>query len=132
MTWKEADLPALRELKSTVVGIWASHEAMNDYNAGRAYTAAHQLYRARLRGRESKLPSLAGLDLDTFNAVQAVCEKLLASGAAPVKGLPGGNTNPISLESLVQYLRELARSVERHTKHGGHHGYLEFVRSFIP
>ena len=108
MTWKEPDLPALRELESTIVQIWSSRPEMNDYTVGRAYEAACQHYRARLRGRESKPPALNGLDLDTFNAVREVCEKLL------------------------EYLRELARSVERHTQLGGRCGYLEFIRSFIP
>ena len=64
--------------------------------------------------------------------MQTSCEKLLASGANPVKGMPEGNTNPLRLEKLVEYLRELTRSVERHTKLGGRRGYLEFVRRFIP
>lgn len=132
MTWKEEDLPALRELESTIVRIWSGHEEMNDYSAGRAYDAAYQLYRARMRGREPRPPALNGLDLDTFNAVREVCEKLLASGAEPVKGMPKGNTNPISPEKLLEYLRELSRSVERHTKLSGRCGYLEFVRKFIP
>lgn len=132
MTWKEEDLPALRELESTIVRIWSGHEEMTDYSAGRAYDAAHQLYLARLRGREPRPPALSGLDLDTFNAVREVCEKLLASGADPVKGMPGGSTDPLSPEKLLEYLRELTRSVERHTKLGGRCGYLEFVRKFIP
>ena len=132
MTWKEEDLPALRELESTIVRIWSGHEEMNDYSAGCAYDAAYQLYRARLRGREPRPPALNGLDFDIFNAVRQVCEKLLASGADPVKGMPNGNTNPVNVEKLVEYLRELTRSVERHTKLEGRCGYLEFVRKFIP
>jgi hypothetical protein len=132
MTWKDEDLPALRELESTVLRIWTSHEEMNDYTVGRAYDGAYQLYRARLRGRETKPPALSGLDLDTFNAVRKACEKLLATGAEPFKRMPGGNTNPLTLEKLVEYLRGLMRSVERHTKLGGRCGYLEFVRGFIP
>ena len=59
-------------------------------------------------------------------------EKLLTTGADPVKGVPRANTNPPTLEKLVDYLRALMRSVERHTKLGGRCGYLEFVREFIP
>lgn len=132
MTWKEPDLPALRELESTIVRLWSAHEAMNDYTAGRAYEEAYQHYRAQSRGHEPKPPTLTGLDLDAFTAVREACEKLLKTGATPVKGMPTGNTNPISLDTLVEYLRELTRSVERHTKIGGRRGYLEFVRSFIP
>jgi hypothetical protein len=132
MKWKEEDLPALRELESTVLRLWLKHETMNDYTAGRAYDAAYQVYRARLRGQEPKPVNASGLDREACDAVQQICEKLLATGATPLKGRPGGNTNPLALEKLVEYLRELTRSVERHTKHGGRCGYLAFVRSFIP
>lgn len=132
MKWKEADLPALRELESTVLQLASGHAEANDYCVGRAYESAYQQHRARWRGHEPKPPALTGLDLDLFNAVQQVCEKLLTSGASPVKGMPDGNTNPLPLDKLVEYLRELANSVERHTKLGGRRGYLEFLRKFIP
>lgn len=132
MKWKEEDLPALRELEVTVVGVWAEHAEMSDHTAGRAYDAAFQLYRARLRKHEPRPPGLTGLDLDTFNAVREVCERLLTTGAQPLKGVPTGNTNPLTLEKLVEYLRELTRSVERHTKLSGRYGYLGFVRRYIP
>ena len=132
MTPKAEDLRALRELEVTVVNVWSRHSEMNDYTVGRAYTAAFQHYRSRLRNHETKPPALSGLDLETLNAVQKACEKLLASGAAPLQGEPEGPPTPVHLEKLVEYLRELSRSVERHTKHGGRRGYLEFVRGFIP
>lgn len=133
MTWKEGALPALRELESTVLEIWTQHPEMNDYHAGRAYEAAYQHFRAQQCGqREPKPPALTGPDLDMFKAVQKIGEKLLTKGATPVKGMPNGDTNPINLDKLLEYLRELTRSVERHTKLGGRFGYLEFMRSFIP
>ena len=100
--------------------------------ASRAYEAAYQLYRSHWRGRDAKPPPLNGLDLETFNAVREVCEKLLASGAKPINKIPKSSMSPITLEKLVEYLRQLTNSVERHTKLGGRHGYLEFVRGFIP
>ncbi len=104
---------------------------MSDYAAGRAYEAAHQTYRSRLRNHDPKPPNLAGIDAETFGVVRDVCEKLLATGAEPMKGLPEGNTNPIVIEKLVEYLRELQRSVERHTKLGGRQGYLQFVHDHL-
>ena len=132
MTWKEEDLPALRELESTVLRLWSSHGDINDYTAGRAYEAAFEHYRARLRGREPKPPAVKGTDLEVFNAVREVCERLLVTGPTSSKGMPKGNALPLRLEKLVECLRELTRSVERHTKLGGRCGYLEFVRGFIP
>ena len=132
MTWKDEDLPALRLLESTVLRLWSGQPEMNDHTVSWAYTTAYQRYRARLRGRDPKPHTLSGLDLVTFTAVEEACEKLLSSGADSVKGAPTGNTDPIPLAKLVEYLRELVRSVERHTKLGGRHGYLEFVQTFIP
>jgi len=132
MTWQDTDLPPLRELESAILRIWSDHADMNDYNAGRAYEAAYQHYRARSRGREPNPSTLTDIDLDSFKAVHEVCEKLLANGAEPMKRNPNDALVPLRLEKLVEYLRELVRSVERHTKAGGRHGYLDFIRAFIP
>jgi hypothetical protein len=131
MNWKDSDLPALRELESVILNVWRQHEAMNDYTAGRAYDTAYQHFRARLRGREPKPVALAGTDLDAFKALHEVCERLLTSGPAPLKGLADGKSSPVTVEKLVEYLRELNRSVQRHTKTGGQHGYLKFIRDFV-
>ncbi len=65
--------------------------------------------------------------------MEEVCKKLLSTGAAPIKGLSKeANTKPLTPEKLIEYLRELTRSVERHTKLGGRQGYLEFIGEFIP
>jgi len=132
MTPKETDLPALQELEAAVLAVWKAHPEMNDYAAGRAYEAAHQFHRVRLRGREPKPANLDGLDRESFELVQKACEKLLTAGPTPTSGTPQGAASPVPLEKLVEYLRELARSVERHTKHGGRCGYLEFVEKFLP
>jgi hypothetical protein len=131
MNWKDEELPALHELESAVLSFARRHDTMNDYTATRAYEAAYQHYRARLRGHPPKPPALDGLDLEAFNAVQTVCEKLLATGPAPMKGLSRGNLAPVQTEKLVEYLRELTRSVERHTKLAGRRGYLEFLEQYV-
>lgn len=131
MRWKDEDLPALRELESAVIAVWLRRPEMSDHTAGRAHEAAHQTYRSRLRNHEPNPHSFTGVDAETFGVVRDVCEKLLATGAEPMKGLPEGNTKPVVIEKLVDYLRELQRSVERHTKLGGRLGYLQFVRDHL-
>jgi hypothetical protein len=105
---------------------------MTDHVAARAYEAVFQLYRARLRGHEPKAPNAAGLDAEAIEAVRAACEKILTTGPSPMKGNPRGHVAPVALEKLVDYLRELRRSVERHTRLGGRQGYLAFVRGYLP
>ena len=132
MKWNDEDLPPLRELEHCIVQIWDAHDEMNDYTAGRAYEAAYKFYRTVARGGQPTAPTLTGLDLETYNAVQKVCGKLLTTGAEPFKGSSKpGDTNPLTAEKLVEYLRELGRSVERHTKLGGRKGYLEFLSGYF-
>ena|SRR5579871_3911401 len=133
MKWKDEELPALRELEYCIVQIWDAHDEMTDYTAGRAYEAAYKFYRNVARGGQPAAPTLTGLDLETFNALQKVCEKLLATGAEPFEGMSKqANTEPLTAEKLVEFLRELGRSVERHTELGGRKGYIEFLSSYFP
>lgn len=132
MTWKDEDLPALRELESAVVEVWRQHPDMTDHVVARAYEAAYQWHRALWRGQQPKPTSATGLDAAALDAVRNACQKLLKTGPAPMKGNPRGKTSPVTLERLVEYLRELQRSIGRHTEQGGRQGYLTFVRGFLP
>ena len=103
---------------------------MTDYAALRAYEAAFQFYRAEARGGTPQAPSLSGLDGEIFQAVSAMCEFRLGRGQNQ-ESLPEG-ASPIALENLLDALRKLIKSVERHTKHGGRQGYLTFIDEFLP
>lgn len=129
MTVKDEDLAPLRDLESTILALWKQHPEMSDYVASRAYEAAFQFYRARLRGHEPKRPTEPGLDAEAFAAVQQTCETLLTSGPTAVKGLP--DSGPVALDKLVDLLRELRRSAERHTAIQGRQGYLSFVAKYV-
>src|SRR6266550_8949112 len=113
MQWKDEDLPALRELESAIVELWRKHPDMTDHVAGRAYEGAFQIYRAVNRGHQPKPITAKGADAEALEAIRAVCDRLLASGPAPMKNNPRGNTAPVPLAKLVECLRELQRSVER-------------------
>ena len=103
---------------------------MSDYVALRAYEAAFQLYRAELRGHTPKPHGLTGLDAEAFEGVKAMCEWRLGRRDDP--GLGAESMPPVSLNRIVDCLRELAKSVERHTKVGGRQGYLTFIDKFLP
>jgi hypothetical protein len=133
MKWKDEDLPALRELEHCIMRVWDAHDEMTDHTAGRVYEAAYKYYGSIARRDQPATPALKGLDLEACEALQKVCEKLLATGAEPFKGTSKqGNVKPLAIEKLVVYLRELSRSVERHTKLGGRTGYLEFLSGYFP
>jgi len=130
MKWTDEDLAVLQNLEFSVAQIWRAHPEMTDYAALRAYEAAFKVYRDQLRGHVPKPPALTGLDATTFEAVTAMCEFRLGRRAGPSGEL--GAVPPVPLEKLVRCLRELARSVERHTLMGGRQGYLTFIDKFLP
>lgn len=131
MVWKVEDLDALKELETAVAEVWSKNPDMTDYVAGRAYESAFQYYRALNRGHHPKPSTLSGTDAQTLNALQATCEQLRTRGPAPLKGNSRASTAPVQLPKLVDYLRELHRSVERHTALEGRQGYLSFIKRFV-
>jgi hypothetical protein len=130
MKWKDEDLSVLQNLEFTVAQVWRAHPEMTDYAALRAYEAAYKVYRDQLRGHIAKPTALTGLDAAAFDAVTEMCEIRLGRRAGPELELNG--VPPVPLEKMVTYLRELAKSVERHTWLSGRQGYLTFIDKFVP
>jgi hypothetical protein len=129
MNPKDSDIIPLRELEATMIALWKKHPEMTDYVAQRAYEGVFQHYRALLRGQPPKACGEKGVDLEAFNVVLAAAESLRTRGVAlKTKDSPAG---PIALETLVNYLRELSKSVARNTARNGRQGYLSFVRDFV-
>jgi len=120
----------LQNLEFSVAQVWRAHPEMTDYAALRAYEAAFKMYREQLRGHVAKPATLTGLDGETCEAVIAMCEIRLGRRAGPAEDLAG--VPPVPLEKMVAYLRELAKSVERHTLICGRQGYLTFIDKFVP
>jgi hypothetical protein len=129
MKWTEDNLDVLQNLEFSVVEIWRAHREMSDYAALHAYEAAFQFYRAEMRGHTPKPHTLSGLEAAVFEAVKAMCEFRLGRGSCPVTGPE--KISPVPLEKIVDCLRELAKSVARHTKQSGRQGYLNFIDRFL-
>lgn len=123
------NLSVLQNLEFSIVSLWREHHEMSDYAALRAYEAAFALYRAEWRGHEPKPPELTGLDAAAFEAVREMCEFRL--GRKPDPEDADNPIEPISLETLLDCLRQLQKSVKRHTEHGGRQGYLTFIDRFL-
>jgi len=126
----DRNLEVLQNLEFAVVEVWRKHPDMTDYVAQRAYEAAFEWYRAEARGHSPKPPSLSGLDQITFDALKDVCELRLGRGESLLGAAQSLPAVPVPV--LVDCLRELRRSVERHTKLEGRQGYLKFIDAFLP
>lgn len=130
MKWTDDKLDILQNLEFSIAEVWRGNPEMTDYSAQRAYDAVFQIYRAERRGHAPKAPDLKGIDAAAFEAVKAMCEFRLGRGPCPMSGPE--SVPAIPLELLLDCLRELSKSVERHTKLGGRQGYLTFIDQFLP
>ena len=130
MKWHEENLDVLQNLEFTVVEVWRAHPEMSDYSAQRAYDAAFKYYKDQLRGHTAKPPVLKGLDATAYEALAEMCEIRLGRRAGPLA--EGAGIPPVPLEKMVACLRELGKSVERHTAVSGRQGYLKFIDKFLP
>lgn len=126
----EDDLDILQNLEASVVSVRRSHPEMTDHVALRAYEAAFRLYRAEERGQPAKPHGLSGLEAEAFDSVKAICDFRLGRANASMK--VSEDISPVPVEKIVACLRELCKSVERHTKLGGRQGYLTFIEAFLP
>ena len=130
MKWTDDWLDILQNLGFSVVEVWRRNREMSDYSALRAYEAAFLFYRAETRGQTPNPPELNGLDADVFHAVRGICEFRLGRGECPIEGRE--KVPAVPLEQIVDCLRELSKSVQRHTRIGGRQGYLTFIDGFLP
>ncbi len=123
----DEELGVLQNLEFSVVEISRANREMSDYAALHAYEAAFQFYRDELRGHPPKPHTLSGLEATTFEAVKAICEFRLGRG--PLAG--AAKLPVVPLETITNCLRQLAKSVARHTKQDGRQGYLTFIDCFL-
>ena len=129
MNSEPKNIDVLQNLEFAVIEVFRKHREMSDHVVARAYEAAFEHYRAEARGHQPKPCVLTGLDREVFDAVVAMCEIRL--GRTVTKNVVMEAVPPIAVNEIVDCLRELRKSVERHTKHEGRQGYLNFVDRFV-
>lgn len=128
MNSEPKNIDVLQNLEFAVIRVWRKHREMSDHVAARAYEAAFERYRAEARGHEPKPCTLTGLDREVFDAVVEIGEWRLGRGRSidPV----GEPIPPLPVAELVDCLRYVRKSVDRHTRIEGRQGYLTFVERF--
>ena len=72
---------------------------------------------------------IRSLDAIVFDSIKAICEFRLGRDPGVDARLLGGAA--LRVEELVDCLRELVKSVKRHTDSGGRQGYLTFIDRFL-
>ncbi len=126
----EANLAILYTLERTVVHFWRQYPDATDHVVKRVYEMAAKVYRAETTGHEIQMPEPRGeLDAELFDSLIQACQQIRAVGADALEDDPA--TGPVLAETLLQCLRKLLKSVDRHTKVGGNRGYLAFLSEYV-
>ena len=123
------NIDLLQNLEFVVIQVWRTNPDMPDSAVLRAYEASFQWFKDELRGHTPKPPSLRGLEVDTYAAVKAMCDARLGRFRSEPSG--PGDVAPVEVSEVVDALRKLIKSVERHGRTGGRQGYLRFISQFI-
>jgi hypothetical protein len=129
MSSEPKNIDVLQNLEFAAFAVWKEHREMTDHVVARGYEAAFERYRAESRGQQPKACALTGLDREVFEAVMQMCELRLGRSSdlqSEDKRMPS-----IPVPELVDCLRQLRKSVERHTQSGGRQGYLTFVSQYV-
>ena len=129
MSPEPKNMDVLQNLETLVVTVFREHPEMTDRVAARAYEAAFEHYRAETRGHAPKPCTLAGVELEIFEGLLGICDSRLGRQLSAIES--EGTPTPLSVTEIADCLRQLRKSVERHTRTGGSQGYLTFVDAFI-
>jgi hypothetical protein len=113
-------------------------ESMNDLDVKEAMNALLRAYTFEQRGKSYRPPKLAGLQLELYEHMRAVCEwRLGRAGDAGLEFVHDhgsfirSNPDASTVEQIVRVLRRLLDSVQTWTKAEGSNGYLQYLREFF-
>lgn len=129
MSSEPKNMDVLQNLEAIVVTVFRDHPEMTDRVAARAYEAAFEHYRAETRGHAPKPCALTGLELEIFQGLLGICDWRLGRDQSAIA--TDEKPEPLPVTDIVDCLRQLRKSVERHTRTGGSQGYLVFVAAFV-
>jgi hypothetical protein len=120
----------LQNIEAMVVDVFREHTELTDYSVQRVYEYLIGLYEAELRGRNPRNPRLNALEEELLVRVQAICSWQLGRGA-PIADLPDLQGEPVDVDTMIQIIRRLLKSVKFWTKQGGRQGYLNYIAQFV-
>jgi len=134
LPFEERYQDVLQNIEFAIIQVYRDHPEMTDWEALAAIEALLRKYRAEVRGRQAKPPSLAPLADEVYEFVKTMCEwrlgreTLFADKEGTPLNLP---IEPITLDELIACLKRVRKSINLWTREGGRQGYLTFVSQFI-
>ncbi|HOX16679.1 MAG TPA: hypothetical protein PLP18_11200 [Smithellaceae bacterium] len=117
----------LQNSEFAIVSVYHQHPKMTDYAVMRSLEAIINHYASEITGRTPRTFPLDETEKEIYRKVQDVCEWRLGRPSA----IGMLETKPVSLDEIIQCLKEILKSVEKWNKHEGIQGYLRFVSQYV-
>lgn len=133
----DGNFDVLQNIEFAIVSALENHPEMDDNDAMSAMDAVIKDFRDMGRGRTPKPHTFSGATQTVFDRVQEVCLWRVGKGPAPgyadEEESDAPDPEPLTVEALLQCLKKIRKSMDRHHDGGGYRGYLMFVvQYFMP
>ena len=129
----EENLDVQQNIELTIHYVHLRTPGLTDYEVDSALEALLKSYQGEAIGKAPVLPRTPN-SLTVYTAAHAICELRLGRNAAfplnPEQEIEG-EIVPITVDTLLNCLKRLRKSVEHWNKQGGTRGYLNFISQFL-
>lgn len=130
MTFEEKYLDVLQNLEFMIVNTYRENNNLIDFDVLIVLDAIMNFYVSGIRGKEPRNFNLSGKQLDLYQAVKEVAEFRI-TGKTKDDEVNEYETEPITVNELLDCLKRIKKSVQFWTKEAGRQGYLNYVSNFI-
>jgi len=123
----------LQNVEFLVARHYREHPEMTDYAVARVYEALIDFYTAEKIGREPRVLIRREEEHELFGETKEMCDWWLGRNPALFSDSEEPDPPPrkIEIDTLLQCLKRLQKSVQKWTKRSGRQGYLQYMSQFM-
>jgi len=119
-------------LLETLIDSYASTDEVSSICTCSKQSTTRRRFAAEAQGRTFKPRAGDERVHQLFTGLCGASEMLLGRESPDIHDRRTESFDPISIDTLVQCLKQLERSVKLWSEQGGRKGYLSYIRQFLP
>jgi hypothetical protein len=132
-SFEDRYMDVLQNIESAIVGTYRQHPELSDRNVKDVLDILTRSYEVEARGHSLPAPKFSSPTKELYENVRSMCDWRLGKGALiDESGQPlEREMSPKTINEILACLKRIRLSIKTH-KSGERHGYLDFVRQFVP
>ena len=132
-SFEDRYMDVLQNIESAIVGTYRQHPELSDRNVKDVLDILTRSYAVEARGHSLPAPKFSSPTKELYENVRSMCDWRLGKGALiDESGQPlEREMSPKTINEILACLKRIRLSIKTH-KSGERHGYLDFVRQFVP